>query len=90
MSFAKNISPVMQELENAFLDVAEVKQDYDLDTFRAGIYIFQSVIMDKLFDKQLRENISIENAMKEAEMTGYKIRALVLETTGIDTMELYQ
>ena len=90
MKFADRISPIMQELENAFLDVAEVKQDFDLPTFRASAFIFQSVIMDKLFDKILREKTSQQDGERLAFEVGSKLRNLIMEYTGIDSFDLYK
>lgn len=89
----QKLSPILTEIEETLIDHAAYdgsKPEFTDEGFRAGIQIFMSVMMDKLFAIQMNEGKSIEKASNEAELMGYSIRALILQYTKIDTHNLYK
>jgi len=92
-TIGEKLSPILAEIEDTLWEYEAncgLKPDYTMDGFKAGCKIFMSVLMDKMFERQRKEHCTQESSEKEAEMLGYKIRALLLEHAGIDTHELYK
>lgn len=92
-TIGQKLSPILAEIEDTLIGHAAyngVKPDFTEEGFRAGVKIFMDVMMDKLYEVQMSEGKSIEQAAKEAEMMGYSIRALILQYTKIDTHNLYR
>ncbi len=88
----KDISPILVELEGALLDFEVefgAKSEYTDGGFRAAIKIFMSVLMDKMWELQLNENILMEDRIKMAHKLGQDVRQLVKTYTDIDTHKLY-
>jgi hypothetical protein len=89
----KQISPILSEIEGALWDFemnGGSKPEYDKDGFRASIKIFMSVIMDKMWELQENESLSIEDRCNMANKVGEDIRKLVKTYTDIDTHDLYK
>ena len=84
----EKLSEVYEEIEATLYEHHGVKPNFTDNGFRAACKIFTDAVMDKMWDKQEAEGKDIEDRCKEAELLGYKIRAMVLEHTGIDTHEL--
>lgn len=92
-TIGQKLSPILTEIEETLIDHAAYdgsKPEFMDEGFRAGIQIFMSVMMDKLFAVQMSEGKSIEKASNEAELMGHSIRALILQYTKIDTHNLYK
>ncbi len=88
----KEISPILVEIENALWEFEAdngQKPEYTTEAFRATIKIFISVLMDKTWELQQDEKITIEDRMKMVEKLGKDVRALVKTYTNIDTLNLY-
>lgn len=86
------ISPILEELEDVLLDFEASSKGVPCFTkngFRASIKIFMSTLMEKMWEHQQIHNMPIEQRETQAEELGKKLRALVLEYTGIDTHTLY-
>lgn len=91
-TLGSKLSPILEELEEIILEHSSnngIKPDYTKEGFRAGLMIFHSVLSDKMFEKQMNDGKTIEQAEKEAELMGYEVRALILKYTNIDTHEIY-
>ncbi|MDA3781160.1 MAG: hypothetical protein PF487_13185 [Bacteroidales bacterium] len=92
MSIGKKLSPVLDEIEQSLWEY-EVefgnKPDYTLNGFRAGIKIFMSVMMDKVWELQQNEKITMDDRIKMVEQLGKDVRKLIKIYTDIDTHELY-
>lgn len=89
----QKLSPILEELENTLIDHASYngsKPEFTNDGFRAGVQIFMSVMMDKLYEVQMSEGKTIEQSSNEATMMGFSIRGLILQYTKIDTHNLYK
>ena len=90
----KKISPVLQELEMALWEFEAnpltSKPEYTTQGFRAALKIAMSVIMDKMWELQEKEEMSIEDRGNMATACGKRFMALVKEFTDIDTHKLYE
>lgn len=89
----EKLSPILEEIEYALWEFEAnggSKPNYTIEGFRGGIKIFISVIMDKIWELQQDESISMEDRMNMAQKAGEDIRKLVKTYTDIDTHSLYQ
>ena len=64
------------------------KPNYTDADFFACIFIFQTALMDKMFDLQNEEKMSIQDREKMAEACGQELRKFVKVYTRLDTYEL--
>lgn len=86
------LNPILEEIETTIWEFESnygMKPQYSIEGFRAGIKIFMSVLMDKIWELQEDENIDLEDRIKMVEKVGEDIRKLVKTYTNIDTYELY-
>jgi len=90
MTLGKKLSPILSEIEGTLLDNYETKPGFDDEGFRASVYIFQSALLDKMWELQEKENISMEVREDMATKCGENIRNLIKTFTNIDTFELYK
>lgn len=89
----KKLSPVLVEIEETLWEFeanAGVKPEYTTEGFRAATKIFMSAILDKMWELQSNEKISMEDRANMAKKAGQELRAFVKIYTDIDTIELYQ
>jgi hypothetical protein len=89
----KKISPILEEIEMAVLEFEVhqgVKPEYTMEGFRAGIKIFMSVLLDKMWELQENENLSIEDRSNMAQKAGEDIRSLVKRYTDIDSHDFFK
>lgn len=89
----KRLSPILKEIEDTLWEFeanTETQPEYTKEGFRAGIKIFISVIMDKMWNLQESENIKIEDRIKMATKVGEEIRNIIKTYTNIDSQELYK
>ena len=89
MAIGKELSPILVEIENSLLEFIDLKPEYTTDGFRAAIFIFQSAIMDKMFELQTKENMSLEDCELMAKNLGEELRNFIGRFTGIDTHNLF-
>ena len=62
----KEISPILEEIENTLWEFegnGGLKPQYTPNGFRGGIKIFMSVLMDKIWELQEKENMNIDDRM---------------------------
>ena len=88
----KHLSPVLENIENAILEwecVKGSKPEYSKEGFRAAVKIFASAFMDRIWELQELEGISVDDRILMVEKAGQDVRALVKTYTNIDTHELY-
>ena len=90
MTLGEKISPILSEIEDTLLENHETKPGFDDEGFRASVYIFQSALLDKMWELQEKENISMEVREDMATKCGENIRNLIKTFTNIDTFELYK
>jgi hypothetical protein len=90
MTLGKKLSPILSEIEDTLLENYETKPGFDDEGFRASVYIFQSALLDKMWELQEKENISMEVREDMATKCGESIRSLIKTFTDIDTFNLYK
>ena len=87
------ISPILEEIESTLIEFEAyqgIKPNFTNEGFRAGIKIFISVLMDKMWELQADENIDMTNRLNMAQKAGEAVKQLVKTYTNIDTHELYK
>ncbi len=92
MTIGEKISPILQEICYTLLeyDASPKAGKYGFDNMDlfAATKIFASCILDKMYELQLKEKMSMENASDMAVKLGNEIRNLVKIYTDIDLHEL--
>ena len=83
------LSPILVEIQDTLLDNYERKPSFTQDGFIAGTYIFQTVILDKMWELQEVENIPMNVREDMATQCGTEIRALIRKYCNIDTHEFF-
>lgn len=63
----------------------ENKPNYSNRDFMNTIIIFQTALMDKMYDTQNYDNMCINDRIKMAESCGLALRKLIHTFTGLDT-----
>lgn len=83
---------ILQELESAILDFncTGKKPYYTDEGFRAITYIFMSVLMDKMFDLQQKDQMQFKDRENMAFSAGNELRKLIKTYTGIDTFDFFK
>ena len=89
----KQISPILEEIEGTLLEFEAnrgIKPEFTIEGFRAGVKIFMSVMMDKMWELQEKESMDMGVREKMAENLRKEVRALVKTYVDLDTHELYK
>lgn len=68
----------------------ENKPNYSNRDFMNAVIIFQTALMDKMFDNQNYDNMSIDDRLNMAESCGLELRKLIHTYTGLDTHKIEQ
>jgi hypothetical protein len=63
----------------------ENKPNYSKRDFMNTVIIFQTALMDKMYDNQDFDEMNIEDRMKMAHSCGLELRKLIHTYTGLDT-----
>ena len=71
--------------QNAVAERSENKPNYSNRDIMNTLIIFQTALMDKMYDLQVKENISSDDRLKMAESCGLSLRELIHTYTGLDT-----
>lgn len=74
--------------QNAEAKGNENKPNYTNRQFMNAVIIFQTALMDKMYDNQDYDKMDIENRFKMAESCGLDLRKLIHTYTGLDTHKL--
>jgi hypothetical protein len=82
--------PIFSEIATGLLEVAEIKPNYSDNAMLDVLLIFQSVLMDKVFDNQNFDNMPMEQRMEMVEGAGKELRKLIHTYTGLDTYKLVE
>lgn len=78
----------LELIANDFLLQNGEKPNFTNRDFMNAIIIFQTTLMDKLFDNQNYDKMDIENRMKMAESCGNDLRKLIHTYTNLDTHKI--
>ncbi len=81
---------IFTELANGLLETAEIKPNYKDSAMLDVTIIFQSVLMDKLFDTQNYDKMPLDERLKMVAKCGEDLRKFIYTYTGLDTNELVQ
>ena len=90
MTLGKKLSPILSEIEDTLLENYETKPGFTDEGFRSSVFIFQSALLDKMWELQEKENISLKTREDMATKCGESIRSLIKTFTDIDTHDLYK
>lgn len=74
--------------QNAEAKGNENKPNYTNRQFMNAVIIFQTALMDKMYDNQDYDKMDIENRFKMAESCGLDLRKLIHTYTGLDTHKI--
>jgi len=88
----QKISPILEYLENYLWEYEATvgeKPEYTEGGFRGAVKVFMSAIMDKMFDIQTKEGMTIEDMEAMVTACGNDLKKFIHTYTGIDTKELY-
>ena len=72
--------PILEEIANGLLETAEQKPNFSNNALLDATLIFQTVMLDKIFDYNATPEI--------AQNYGNELRKLIIKYTGLDTVEL--
>jgi hypothetical protein len=89
----QRISPILEYLENYLWEYEATvgeKPEYTEGGFRGAVKVFMSAIMDKMFDIQTKEEMTIEDMEAMVTACGNDLKKFIHTYTGIDTKELYE
>ncbi len=78
--------PILKEIASGLLEVAEIKPNFSNDALLDATLIFQSVFMDKFYNKY--KNYTLETQEHFAVKAGNRLRELIIDFTNLDTHEL--
>lgn len=88
----KRLSPILSEIEDTLWEFEAnlgIKPEYTDAGFRAGIKIFMSVMMDRVWELQSDESIDMADRANMATKLGEDVRKLIKTYTNIDIHDLY-
>jgi hypothetical protein len=80
--------PILKEVASGMLETAEKRQKFSNDAFMDATLIFQTVLMDKVFEIQEYDKMEIRYRLEMAESCGNDLRKLIHTYTGLDTVKL--
>ena len=78
----------LEAIANDLLTQNGNKPNYSNRDFMNATIIFQTALMDKMFDNQDYDNMAIDDRMKMAESCGLELRKLIHTYTGLDTHKI--
>ena len=86
-SYKKELEIIANDIleQNAEAIGNENKPNYSNRDFMNTIIIFQTALMDKMYDNQEYDRMSIDDRMKMSESCGFALRKLIHTYTGLDT-----
>ena len=78
----------LEFIANDLLDQTGIKPNYSNRDFMNAIIIFQTALMDKMYDMQTYEDMSPEDKEKMTLSCGTELRKLIRIYTGLDTHKI--
>jgi hypothetical protein len=80
--------PILKELAAGMLETAETKPNFSNDALLDATLIFQTVLIDKIFDCQDYDNMPMSHREEMATRAGENLRRFIHTFTGLDTVKL--
>jgi hypothetical protein len=89
-SYKKELEVIAGDLlnQNASAKGNENKPNYSNRDFMNAIIIFQTALMDKMFDNQNYDGMELDDRMKMTQSCGLELRKLIHTYTGLDTHKI--
>ena len=84
-SHKKELEQIASDFLNQAADSKGYKPNYSNRDFMNAVIIFQTALMDKLYDLQNFDGMHIDERLKMAESCGMELRKLIHTYTGLDT-----
>lgn len=78
--------PILKEIASGLLETAEIKPNFSNDALLDAVLIFQTVLMDKLYDSW--KDYPLEVQENRAKKAGETLKNMIYKFTGLDTIEL--
>lgn len=78
----------LEVIANDLLIRSAEKPNYSKRDFLNATIIFQTALMDKMYDNQDYDDMSIDDRLKMAESCGLELRKLIHTYTGLDTHKI--
>lgn len=79
---------ILKEIAVGMLETAEIKPNFSNDALLDATLIFQTVLMDKIFDCQDYDSMPMSNRQEMATRAGENLRRFIHTFTGLDTVKL--
>jgi hypothetical protein len=76
--------------QNADAKGNENKPNYTNREFMNAVIIFQTALMDKMYDNQNYDKMNVDDRLKMAEKCGLDLRKLIHTYTNLDTHKIEQ
>lgn len=91
-SYKKELEAIANDLltQNTEAKGGEAKPNYSNRDFMNATIIFQTALMDKMYDNQDYDGMLVEDRIKMAESCGLALRKLIHTYTGLDTHNFEQ
>jgi len=89
----KKLSPILVEIEETLWEFEAnvgIQPEYTIDGFRAATKIFMSVMLDKMYNLQIYENLSDEDKLNMAQKCGEDLKKFIKTYTNIYVPDLYK
>lgn len=83
------ITAALDTIEGVLLRIHGEKPNFGDSAMRSATYLFATVLLDKMYDLQSREEMPLDVKTDMANKLGEELRALVKRYTDIDTVTLY-
>jgi hypothetical protein len=89
-SYKKELEVIAGDLlnQNASAKGNENKPNYSNRDFMNAIIIFQTALMDKMFDNQNYDGMGLDDRMKMTKSCGVELRKLIHTYTNLDTHKI--
>lgn len=88
----QKLSPILEEIESVLIEFTAQEigpPKFTEDGFRGAAYIFFTVLMDKMWLLQEKEDITKEQRIAMVQEAGEKLKHFIKVYTDIDTHTLY-
>jgi hypothetical protein len=83
-----NHSQELEKIASSLLEQSGKKPNYTNRDFLNAVIIFQTAIMDKMYETQDYDGMSFDDRIKMSESCGKEIRSLIHSYTGFDMHKL--
>ena len=86
MPLGERLAPILKELASTILEFSEYKPEYPKESMLDTTLIFQSVLMDQMYN--YNKGLPLDKQLEISESAGKELRELVLKYTWLDLHKL--